>query len=118
MYCADPVFIDQDYRYIVRGDLQIVGNNKLRTIYPYDLNYHLKNEYKKDLTHFLMGNKFETLPKKQDRVFHGTIHQSNNSFSFDEFFIKLKYHLPTMYVSVVYNFVVSIGGFLSLIQSF
>ena len=39
-----------------------------------------------------MGNKFSPLPRKHDKVFRGTIDKNNNSFSPDEFHIKLKNH--------------------------
>ena len=31
--CAGSGFIDKDHRHIVTGDLQIVGNNKLRKVF-------------------------------------------------------------------------------------
>ena len=51
---------------------------KLRSFYPYGLNDHLGDEYRKKNTHMLVGNKFLPLPRKQERVSRGTIHQDNN----------------------------------------
>ena len=66
---------------------------KLRTIYPCDLNDHLSDEYKREDTHTLVGNKFPPLPIKQDKVYRRESHKNNNSFSPGKFFIKLKQHL-------------------------
>ena len=66
---------------------------KLRTVYPYCLNNCLGDEYKKVGTHLLVCNKFPSLPRKYNRVSRGTIHKNNNSFSPEEFLIKLKHHL-------------------------
>ena len=53
----------------------------LRTVYPCGLNDCLGDEYKKEDTYVLIGNKFPSLPRKHDRVSRGTIHKNNNSFS-------------------------------------
>ena len=54
---------------------------KLRSVYPYGLNDHLGDEYRKKNTHMLVGNKFLPLPRKHERVSRGTIHQDNNPLS-------------------------------------
>ena len=66
---------------------------KLRTIYPYGLNDRLEDEYKKENTRVLVGNKFPRVPRNHDRLSRGTIHKNNNYFSPDKFLIKLKHHL-------------------------
>ena len=40
-----------------------------------------------------MHHKFPPLPRKHDRVSRGIIHNNNNFFSPDEFFVKLNNHL-------------------------
>lgn len=65
---------------------------KSKTTYLNGLNYRQGNEYKKEDTHFFVGNKFKTFPRKQDRVSRGTIHENHNSFCLDGLFIKLKHH--------------------------
>ena len=44
----------------------------------------------------IVGNEFPTLPRNCGRVSRGTIHEINDSFSSDEFLIKLKDH-PIIY---------------------
>ena len=56
---------------------------KLRTSYPYGLNERLGDEYKKEDTHMLVGNKFPLLPRKHDRLPVETIHKNHNSLSLD-----------------------------------
>lgn len=41
---------------------------KLRTVYLYSLNDWLGDEYKKDKTDVLEGNKFPRLPKKRNMI--------------------------------------------------
>ena len=41
----------------------------------------------------LVGNTFPPVPRKHDRVSCGTIHKNENSYSANEFLIKLKHHL-------------------------
>ena len=52
-----------------------------------------KDEYKKENTRVLVGNKFPRVPRNHDRLSRGTIHKNNNYFSPDKFLIKLKHHL-------------------------
>ena len=66
---------------------------KLKTVYPYGLNNHLGVEYKKEVTHVLIGNKLSPLYRKHDRVSRGTVQKNNISFSPDEFLMKLKHHI-------------------------
>lgn len=56
---------------------------KLRTIYIYDLDNCLGNEYKKDYTHVFMSNKIT--PIKQNKFSDKKTHKNNNTFSLDEF---------------------------------
>ena len=53
----------------------------LRTVYLYDLNDCLEDEYKKENTYVLVGNKFPSLFGKHDRVSGGRIHKKNNPLS-------------------------------------
>ena len=62
------------------------------TIYSYCLNNWLKDEYKKDDTHVIVGNKFQTLTRKHNRIFRSNSHKSNNSLSPDEFLFELEHH--------------------------
>ena len=64
---------------------------KLRTVYPYGLNNQLEDEYKKDDTIVLAGNKFPTLSRKQNRISDGNT-QITIAFSPDKLVIKLKHH--------------------------
>ena len=66
---------------------------KLRAVYFYDLNDWLGNEYKKEDTHVVMGDKFRPVLRKYDRVSRRAIHKNKNSFSPDDFLIKLEHHL-------------------------
>ena len=62
---------------------------KLRTIHQYNLNDRLGDEYKKDNTNVLVDNKYPLLPRKHDGVSRVAVYKNNNSFSLDEFLIKL-----------------------------
>ena len=50
-----------------------------------------------------VNNKFPPLPRKYDRISHGTIYKNKNSFSPDEFLLKLK-HYPSHSLSDVPSF--------------
>ena len=63
---------------------------KLRAVYPYG---RLGDEYKKEDSHVLLGNKFPRLPRKHIRVSGGTFHENSNSFSLDELSLKLKHNV-------------------------
>lgn len=60
-----------------------------KTVYSNDLNeINIRHD-----TLFIVGNKFPLLTRYHSRNFCGTTHKNNNSFSPDEFLIKLKNHL-------------------------
>ena len=61
---------------------------KLMIVYPYGLKDWLGNEYKKDNTQVLVGNKFPPLLRTQNKVSRGLSHKRNNSLSPDEFLTK------------------------------
>ena len=63
----------------------------------------VRDEYKKNATHVLAGNKFSPLLRKRNKISRGTSHNNNNSLSPDEFSIKLKHHFDH-YLSDVSNF--------------
>ena len=66
----------------------------------------LRDEYKKDNTHVLVGNKFLSLLRTESRVSCGTSLKINNSVSPAEFLIKIKHHLNN-YLLVVSIFAIN-----------
>ena len=50
----------------------------------------------------IVGSEFPTLPRNCGRVSRGTIHESNDSFSSDEFLIKLKDHPIICQISLTF----------------
>lgn len=68
----------------------------------------LRDEYKKDDTHVLVGNKFLSLLRTENRVSCGTSLKINNSVSSAEFLIKIKHHLNNYLLDVPKFSVVSI----------
>ena len=51
---------------------------KLRTVYPNGLNERIRDKYKKEDAHMLVGNTFPFLPRKPDRVSSETIPKNHN----------------------------------------
>ena len=76
---------------------------KLWTVYPYDLNGRLGNDYKKSNTHVLVGNKSPSPTRNHYQISCGTSRKNDNSLAPDEFLIKLKHHL-NLTLSDVFNF--------------